>query len=210
MAYVPSRIACQMLGVHFNTLRKWADDGRIAYYRTASGQRRYDVDSFLRGISGHKLVCYCRVSSAKQQDDLARQVTFMSERFPEAEIVKDVGSGLNFKRPGLRSLLDRAMRGDQLRIVVAHRDRLARFGFDLIRFVVEHSGGEIVVLDDVRASPERELVDDLLAIVTVFSCRLHGRRNYKSKKDQAKPDRRAEKVLSLLDRLRSVRLQQDC
>ena len=207
MAYEASRVACKRLGVHENTLRKWADAGRIDHIRTESGQRRYDVDAFLRGRGASTNVCYCRVSSRKQRDDLARQVSFMQEKFPEAEIVEDIGSGLNFKRRGLCSLLERAMRGDKLRLVVAHRDRLCRFGFDLVRFVIERSGGEIVVLDDAKASPDKELVDDLLSIVHVFSCRLNGRRNYQNKAKQAPADARTAAVVQELDRLRALCVQ---
>ena len=207
MAYEPSRIACKRLGVHENTLRAWADAGKIDHIRTESGQRRYDVDAFLRGRGASAEVCYCRVSSRKQRDDLARQSAFMQEKFPQAEIVEDIGSGLNFKRRGLRSVLERSMRGDKLRLVVAHRDRLARFGFDLIRFVIERSGGEVVVLDDAKASPDKELVDDLLSIVHVFSCRLNGRRNYKNKEKPPSSDTRTEAVVQELDRLRALRVQ---
>ena len=133
MAYIPGRKASAQLGIHQNTLRRYADQGRIQTIRTASGQRRYDVDAFLRQSAAAALVCYCRVSSAKQRDGLARQVAFMRERYPNAEIVSDTGGGLNFRRKGLVALLERLQRGDKLRIVVAHRDRLARFGFELIQ-----------------------------------------------------------------------------
>lgn len=207
MAYEPSRIACRRLGIHENTLRKWADDGKIDHIRTGSGQRRYDVDAFLRGRGASSIVCYCRVSSRKQRDDLARQVSFMQEKFPQAEIIEDIGSGLNFKRRGLCSLLERAMRGDKLKLMVAHRDRLSRFGFDLIRFVIERPGGEILVLDDAKASPDKELVDDLLSIVHVFSCRLNGRRNYQNKEKSSPADARTAAVVQELDRLRALRVQ---
>jgi excisionase family DNA binding protein len=207
MAYEPSRIACKRLGVHQNTLRAWADSGKIDFIRIGSGQRRYDVDAFLRGRASSATVCYCRVSSRKQRDDLARQIEFMQEKFPESEIVEDIGSGLNFKRRGLCALLERAMCGDKLRVVVAHRDRLCRFGFDLVRFVIERAGGEILVLDDAKASPDKELVDDLLSIVHVFSCRLNGRRNYKNKAKTHPPDTRTEAVVQELVRLREVCLQ---
>ena len=207
MAYEPSRIARKRLGVHENTLRAWADAGKIDHIRTESGQRRYDVDAYLRGHGASSIICYCRVSSRKQRDDLARQVAFMREKFPEAEIIEDVGSGLNFKRRGLRSVLERSMRGDKLRLVVAHRDRLCRFGFDLVRFVIERPGGEVVVLDDAKASPDKELVDDLLSIVHVFSCRINGRRNYKNKEKPPSSDTRTEAVVQELDRLRALRVQ---
>lgn len=127
------------------------------------------------------VVCYCRVSSAKQKDDLARQVAFMRGQFPDAEILTDVGSGINFKRKNLCSLLERTMRGDKLTVMVAHKDRLARFGFELIEFIIKQAGGEIMVLDRTEYSPERELTEDLLTVLTVFSCRMHGLRRYCSK-----------------------------
>ncbi|CAI7995143.1 Putative resolvase R771 [Geodia barretti] len=100
MRYVPSREASRILGVHPQTLRKWAREGRIDYIRTEGNQRRYDVDSYLGQSRPAQTVCYCRVSSKKQSADLDRQVAFMRERYPDAEIVSDVGSGLNFKRKG--------------------------------------------------------------------------------------------------------------
>ena len=101
--------------------------------------------------------------------------------YPEAEIIKDIGSGLNFKRKGLRSLLDRLLQGDKFMLVVACRDRLARFGFELVQYMVEQNGGEIVVLDKTVHSPQSELTQDLLSILHVFSCRMHGLRKYSKK-----------------------------
>ena len=180
MVYLPSRKASERLGLHPNTLRTYADQGKIPHYRNAAGQRLYDVDAFLRGARPAETVCYCRVSSAKQRDDLQRQVEFMRERYPDARIVTDVGGGLNFKRKGLVALLERLHRGDKLRIVVAHRDRLARFGFELIRWMAEQNGGEVVVLGNTEYSPEQELTEDILAILHTFSCRLHGLRRYRN------------------------------
>ena len=91
----------------------------------------------MRQSADAALACYCRVSSTKQWDDLARQSAFLRERYPDAEIVSDIGDGLDFRRKGLLSLLERPHRGDKLTIVVAHRDRLARFGFELIQWVAE-------------------------------------------------------------------------
>lgn len=185
MKYYTSREASKILDVHANTLRKWADDGKIETIKTASGQRRYNLDQYLQNKQQRTVVCYCRVSSAKQRDDLARQVDFMRENYPNAEIIKDVGSGLNFKRKGLKAILERAMRGDSIELVVAHRDRLARFGQDLIKHVIEFNGGKLVVLDQSACSPEEELTKDLLNILHVFSCRMHGLRNYKKHVEQA-------------------------
>ena len=194
MPYVPGRKAAELLGVHQNTLREYADAGRIPHIRTASGQRRYDVDAYLRGASPPAVVCYCRVSSSKQRDDLERQVEFMRERYPGAEIVRDVGGGLNWKRKGLVALLERLHQGDKLRIVVAHRDRLARFGFEVIQWMAERNGGELVVLDNRDHSPEPELTQDLLAILHTFSCRLPGLRRYRQaiQKDPSLSDHQTE------------------
>lgn len=178
MKYVPLREAKLILGLCGKTLRKYADDGKIETIRSPGGKRLFNLETFIGHPQKNYTLCYCRVSSQKQKDDLARQVFYMREKFPEAEIVQDIGSGLNFKRKGLRSLLDRAMQGDKLSLVVAHRDRLARFGFELIEFIIKQAGGEILVLDRTEHSPERELTEDLMAILTVFSCRMHGLRRY--------------------------------
>lgn len=179
--YVSSRDAVKHLGVHPNTLRRWADDGIIEHIRTASGQRKYDVDSYLGTNCLSTTIVYCRVSSYKQKDDLLRQVEFMQSREPSAEVVRDIGSGINFKRKGLKAILERAMQGERIKLVVAYRDRLARFGFDLIKQIIERAGGEIVVLDRSVFSPEQELTKDLVSILHVFSARLHGLRSYKDK-----------------------------
>ena len=100
----------------------------------------------------------------------------MRERYPGAEIIKDIGSELNFKRKGVRTLLLRILAGDKLMLVVAHKDRLARLWFDLVQYLVEQNGGEVVVLDQTVHSPTAELTQDLLSILTVFSCRMHGLR----------------------------------
>jgi predicted site-specific integrase-resolvase len=188
MAYIPLRKAVEFLGLHPHTLRKYADEGKIKSIKNEAGQRLYDVESYQRGATRAAIVCYCRVSSTKQRDDLLRQVEFMQQQYPGAEIIKDIGSGLNFKRKGLQALLVRLMRGDKLTLVVACRDRLCRFGFELFEFMVEQNGGEIMVLDRKVHCPETELTDDVLAILLfetlrehVLCCRRHGLRSYSKK-----------------------------
>jgi predicted site-specific integrase-resolvase len=124
-----------------------ANTNKIKYYKTESGQRRYDVDDYLGSKNETKTICYCRVSSYKQKGDLQRQVEFMSERFPRAEIVKDIGSGLNYKRKGLNSILRRAMSGEPIKFVSAHKDRITRFGLEFVTLVIEENGGELLVLN---------------------------------------------------------------
>jgi predicted site-specific integrase-resolvase len=209
MKLLPSRKACEILGIHSNTLRRWADEGRIKHIKTEAKQRLYDVESFLGDKSEKIRICYCRVSSRKQQDDLERQITFIRTRYPEHTIITDIGSGLNFKRKGFIALLESICKGDIAEVVVAHKDRLARFGYDLVKWFVEHYGGKLVVLNDVSQSPQQELVNDLLAIITVFSCRMHGLRKYKFeiKKDSDISNNRTEEPVKTMDGNSPIHLQ---
>lgn len=193
--YYPSREAARILGVHPNSLRKWADSGEISTIKTKSGQRRYDVEGYLGKSANNTTICYCRVSSWKQRDELERQVEFLQKQFPTAEFVKDVGSGINFKRKGLKTILERAMSGTHITLVVAHRDRLARFGIDLIRQVIEQNGGKLVVLDDHSFSSEQELSKDLMNIIHVFSARTPGLRHCKKQINQMISDEMSKKTL---------------
>jgi len=183
MKYYTPREAARALGYNVDYLRQLAKKGNIDFIMSPGGQRRYDVDGFIKSQkqADGSAICYCRVSGKAQSDDLASQVEYMRQRFPDAEIITDFGSGINFKRKGLRSILERVLRGDKLRIIVAHRDRLARFGGEVIQFLVEQNGGEVVVLDQTIYSPEEELTADLLSILHVFSCRMYGLRRYRDK-----------------------------
>jgi|ERR1700722_903508 len=200
MSYVPLRKAVLATGLHPNTLRKYADNGTIPCIRMPNGARHFDISSFLSGET--ITILYARVSSHRQKDDLARQVEYLKSKYHDAEIVSDIGSGLNFKRKGLLALLDRAARGAKLRVVVAHRDRLARFGFELIDHQIRRAGGEIVVLGKRdHAGPYDELVGDLLAILTVFGARMHGLRKYRDEiaADQTLADAGAGQDVPALD-----------
>jgi len=207
MPYVKSGIASKELGVSAHTLRSWADDGTIKCIRGGggTGQRLYDIDSYRNkydnissitphtfphptscqsdtGITPKKSYIYCRVSSYKQKDDLDSQIFYMQEKYPTHEIVKDIASGINFKRKGLNTILAEAIKGNVHEIVVAHKDRLCRIAWDHFYWLFSHLG--VSLLDDSRDehSPESELADDLFSIIHVFSCRHYGqRRGYASK-----------------------------
>ena len=188
--YIPLKKAVEITGLHPHTLRKYADRGDIPSFRIPNGDRRFDVSGFIR--QKRSVVCYARVSQPKQRGDLDRQAEFLSEKYENCEVVKDVGSGLNFKRKGLNAILERAMSGESLTVVVTYKDRLARFGFDLIERIITRSGGEVVVLNQINTSPVEELTRDLTAIITVFSSRLHGLRSGKIKKDLAEANHGAK------------------
>jgi predicted site-specific integrase-resolvase len=119
-------------------------------------------------------ICYCRVSTSSQKEDLERQIEYFRCKYPDYEIIKDIGSGLNFKRKGFNTILDTAFKGDIGEVVVTHKDRLCRFGFELVLRIIESTNGKILVLDKEETSPEKELVNDILSIITVFSSRLYG------------------------------------
>ena len=191
--YVKPNEAANTLGVCLRTLRRWEQLGKIKTVRTPSGQRRYDLETFIKKESsptgGRTTVIYARVSTRPQRADLDRQVERLSALYPGAEIVKEVAGGLNLRRKGLVTLLGRVLRGDIETIVVAHKDRLARFGFDIIEWICEQFECKIVVLNQVSLSPHAELVQDIVAILHSFSSRLYSIRRIEN---QIKQELQAE------------------
>jgi predicted site-specific integrase-resolvase len=180
--FVKPNEAANTLGVCLRTLRRWEAEGKINTVRTPSGQRRYDIQKFIKEESedGRRraTVIYARVSTRPQIKDLHRQVERLSALYPGAEIVKEVAGGLNLRRKGLLSLLGRVLKGDIRVIVVAHKDRLARFGFELIEWLCEQFDCQIVVLNQDNLSPHQELVADIIAILHSFSSRLYSLRKH--------------------------------
>jgi len=184
--YVPPRIAAKKLGVSTKTLERWLEAGKIEAVFTQGGQRRYNLDSIIPVKAGNPaddraIILYARVSSRSQKSDLEQQIQLLESHYPGVETITDIGSGLNFKRKGLQALLDRVLTNTCKLIVIAHKDRLCRFGFDLIAWICTRQQVEILVLNQTNLSPEREMVEDILAIIHVFSCRLYGLHKYKRK-----------------------------
>jgi predicted site-specific integrase-resolvase len=172
--YLRSKQVCDILNTTPRTIFPWKRDGKIKY-STTGGQYRYSIQDIItpKKNTNQKNYCYCRVSTRGQVDDLQRQVEFFQSRYPNHTIIRDIGSGFNFKRKGLQTILDEAIRGNIKEIVVTHKDRLSRFGFDLFESIItQYSNGQIVVLDRKETSPQEELV--FLSIITVFSSRLYG------------------------------------
>ena len=183
--------ASRELGISIQTIRTWIDRDEIPHRKTPGGHRMVDIEGYIEGKSKlesykkekeRKRIFYCRVSSNKQKDDLKRQIELAKECYPQHEIIKDVGSGINWKRRGLVSLLERVSRGEIEEIIVFHRDRLARFGFELIETICKFNRTSILVhnrKDETYKSGEKELAEDLMAIVTVYACREMGKRRYR-------------------------------
>lgn len=182
----------KLLGVTTETLRKWANSGKIRFSETPTGRKLYNKQDVFTIINRTEIkkkpekrkIAYCRVSSQKQQDDLERQKEFFRLKYPKHDLVTDIGSGINWKRKGLQAILEQSMLGNVSEVVVAHRDRLCRFAFELIEFILSKHGVKLVVLNsDSSGSPkestvDQELSDDILSIIHVYSCRQMGRRRY--------------------------------
>jgi putative resolvase len=212
MKYVKLSKAVELTGLHPNTLRKYANEGKIETIRTPYNQRMFNCESFLAIPTNNKIVLYCRVSSSKQRKDLDSQIASLVSLYPQAEVVKDIGSGLNYKRKGLKAILERASSPDKFTLVVAHKDRLARFGVELIEHMLDLNGCKLLVLnDDVQKSdPNFELTEDLLAIIHIFSCRLYGQRRYSNnqkQEDSSVSDNRAKEDIERLVRNLKTSLQ---
>lgn len=186
--YTPSEFA-RKVGVTVNTLQRWDREGRLVAKRTHTN-RRYYTDDDLQAVLGHssmpsrRSIVYCRVSSQAQKPDLQNQRQ-MLEQFCAAkgvavdEWIEEIGGGMNFKRKKFLALIDQIVAGEIETLVIAHKDRLARFGFDLLEHLCEQAGCRLMVMNSESLSPEREMVEDLMTIVQCFSSRLYGLRNYR-------------------------------
>ena len=133
-----------------------------------------------------KVIGYCRVSSNKQKDDLERQVENMKLQLTAQgkpfEIISDIGSGINYKKKGLKELLKLITQNKVDKVVVLYKDRLLRFGFELVEYMASLYNCEIEIIDNTEKSEQQELVEDLVQIITVFSCKLQGKRANKARK----------------------------
>ena len=181
-------------GISISTLRRW--DKENIYkptFVTEGGTRYYSEDQLNTIISGSseinkskKIIGYCRVSSQKQKDDLERQVdnvkTYMLAKGYQFEIITDIGSGINYNKKGLNKLLDMVSNNQVDKIVIMYKDRLVRFGYELLENICTKHNTTIEIIDNTERTEEQELVEDLIQIITLFSCRLQGKRAHKSKK----------------------------
>lgn len=193
--YVGNKKASELLGVGRLTLYKYAESGILETIRTPGNKRLYNVKKFLqenvrtkdkleKRDTSKRRICYCRVSTRGQADDLERQVEYMKKLYPNHEIIQDIGSGLNYKRKGLKEIISAAIKGTVEEVVVAYKDRLARFGYEMIEdLITTYSSGRITILNKVSHSPQEEMVIDLISIINVFSARINGLRKYKRKID---------------------------
>jgi len=211
--WVRTKQASQFFGVHPDTLRRWADNNLVEYKRTVNNQRLYNISNSnfsnsnnSTNITNKNSYIYVRVSSNKQKDDLQRQSDFLLSKYPTFRIIKDIGSGLNFKRKGLLKLLELSNKGLVDEVIVASKDRLCRFGFDLIKWQFEKANVKLLVLDQSDKSPEQEFTEDILAILQVFACRWNGSRKYsiKNKKNSFEININSDKNVKRMERRLSI------
>jgi predicted site-specific integrase-resolvase len=184
--YRPSEFA-NRIGKSTKTLRRWDVNGILPAKRHPSGHRYYD-ESDVRKVFGEperqrNVVVYCRVSSSIQKDDLQHQIEAMEKFCLNAAIAVDewiteIGGGMNFKRKRFLKLMDDIQQGKISKLLIAHKDRLCRFGFDFFERMAKEYGTEMIIVNQESLSPQKEMVEDLLAIIHTFSCRLYGLRRY--------------------------------
>tara|TARA_B100001964_G_C14109403_1_gene543042 strand:- start:405 stop:977 length:573 start_codon:yes stop_codon:yes gene_type:complete len=184
MEYVTPTKASKILGVCTRTLKNWEEKGKIEVYRTPTGHRRYKVQTDKVSQKKKKQkptkYIYARVSSKKQQKHLQNQIDALKQKYPKHTVISDIGSGLNYKRKGFKRILDQLYERDIQEIVVASKDRLVRFGYEFFEHTFEKFGARIICENSKGQDPDRELAEDILAITTVFSARIHGSRKYKT------------------------------
>jgi predicted site-specific integrase-resolvase len=184
--------ASDALGVSITTLRRWEAEGKLIPERTAGGQRRYDLaklkpELFHAAAQDRKTIAYARVSSHDQKDDLERQKQvlelYCAKQGWTFEVVADLGSGMNYNKKGLKRLLEEIIDGQVGRLVITHKDRLLRFGAELVFSICEAKDVEVLIINKgVDTTFEEDLAKDVLEIITVFSARLYGSRSRKNQK----------------------------
>lgn len=191
---VPIHEAAEALGVSAQTLRRWEREGRLLPdERTAGGRRRYDLarlkpEKFRSQAEAvRKTVAYARVSSHDQKEDLERQKQvlelYCARQGWTFEVIADLGSGMNYHKKGLKKLLEAIIEGQVGRLVITHKDRLLRFGAELVFAICEAKNVEVVILNQGEDTTfEEDLAKDVLEIITVFSARLYGSRSRKNQK----------------------------
>ena len=178
--------ASKLLGVAVRTIQRWDKEGKIRCVRTVGGKRRVPESEIRRILGIHekrKIIGYARVSSHTQKDDLERQIelikSYAKEKGWEIEILKDIGSGLKEDRRNFKKLLEMVMNKEVSKIVVAYPDRLTRFGFKILEEFFKSYGTEIVIISNRAKTPQEELIEDLITIISHFAGKLYGMRSHK-------------------------------
>ena len=182
----------KILGVSAQTLRNGNKKGKLHPHHTSSNGYRYYSHEQLNQVMNVKpnldriVIGYCRVSSNKQKDDLERQIEnmklYLTAQGKPFEIISDIGSGIDYKKKGLKELMKRISQNKVDKVVVFYKDRLLRFGFELVEYIASLYDCDIEIIDHTEKTEQQEIVEDLVQIITVFSCKLQGKRANKARK----------------------------
>ena len=182
----------KILGVSAQTLRNGDKKGKLHPHHTSSNGYRYYSHEQLNQVMNVKpnldriVIGYCRVSSNKQKDDLERQIEnmklYLTAQGKPFEIISDIGSGINYKKKGLKELMKRISQNKVDKVVVFYKDRLLRFGFELVEYIASLYDCDIEIIDHTEKTEQQEIVEDLVQIITVFSCKLQGKSANKARK----------------------------
>lgn len=192
--YIGKKKALELLGISSMTLLKLEEQNKIEVIKTIGGHRKYNVQKYIndnkKKVDDNKIdeldnkqklnICYIRVSTQGQKSDLEHQKSYMLKKYPKYEIIEDIGSGINFNRKGFRKIIKLAIGGKINNLVVAYKDRLTRFGFELIEdLITEYSKGKITIENEKEEKePKEELVEDVLQILNVYTAKMNGLRKY--------------------------------
>jgi predicted site-specific integrase-resolvase len=185
MEFIKRKEALGILGICYKTLYKLAENKEIDTIKIGNNML-YNVNKYLRDrnvLNKERIkICYCRVSSNKQREDLERQVKYMKDKFPTHEIIKDIGSGLNYNRKGLQEIMEKAIKGEIEEVIIAYKDRLTRFGYEMIEWLIKkYSNGKIVIINkEEEETPIEELTKDVVSIMNVYVAKVNGLRKYKT------------------------------
>jgi len=192
MDYVSIGEVSIMIGVSISTLRRWDLKGSLEpSYRTFGNYRRYNIDLIMKIINkktsdNRRVIGYSRVSSHDQKKDLITQSKrielYLSDKYDNFEIIEDLGNGLNYKKRGLKKLIKLIIDREVSVLVLTHKDRLLRFGSEIIFELCERFGTNVMILDDKKETFTESLCNDVITLMTVFSARLYGSRSHKNKK----------------------------
>ena len=188
--YIKIGEAAKLLGVTPQTVRRWEREGQVVpVRRSEGGTRYYDLNQLLglKELETDLTVAYARVSSRDQKEDLKRQVErlelYCTAKGWKYEVIQDLGSGINYRKKGLKQLLEKILNCQVKRVVLTHKDRLLRIGGELVFALCEARNVEVVIINQgEEPSFEEELVQDVLEIITVFSARMYGARSHKNRK----------------------------
>jgi len=177
--FVSPAKASQHYKVSKETLRLWSLSGKIKTVSTKGGHHRYQILPLHESKPSRKTVIYARVSSSKQKKDLEKQIDYVRKKYPEYEVIKDIGSGFNFERRGFISLLEQVMYGNVKEIVTAHPDRLTRIGFKFIQFICKQHKTKLTVLSSKKdCSQKTEFTEEFISVITYYTSKFYGMRKY--------------------------------